>query len=142
MKFNIEKTIHMNRNKIFDIISNHHNFKILLPRVFLSIKIISFRAKTYVAEEHINIFNDEKIITSKYVINRPFSREISILGGDGKGSHITEKYTKICEGTKLNMNIDLKFNKLKIINYLLKNKFIKETSNIVNCFVYELEKRD
>jgi len=42
----------------------------------------------------------------------------------------------------LNMNIDLKFNKLKIINYLLKNKFIKETSNIVNCFVYELEKRD
>ena len=72
MEFNIEKIIHMKRNKIFDIISNHQNFKILLPRIFLSTKIMSFRAKTYVAEEHVNIFDDEKIITSKYVIDRPY----------------------------------------------------------------------
>ena len=56
--------------------------------------------------------------------------------------HIKEKYIEICEGTKLVMDVDLKFNKLKIINYLLKNKFINEISNIVDCFACELEKRN
>ncbi len=142
MEFYIEKIIHMNRNTIFDIIAHQQNFLTLLPDTFSSIKIKSLRAETYVAEEHIHIFNGEKIITSKYFINRPYSREMSILGGDGKGSRIVEKYTEINEGTKLTLNVNLKFHKLKITKYFLKNKFLKEISNIVNCFVYELEKRN
>ncbi|MCY3854071.1 MAG: polyketide cyclase [Thaumarchaeota archaeon] len=140
MKFCIEKFIQLDIDKIFSVISNQQNFKILLPETFSSIKLMSSRNKVCITEEHIRIFGNEKIITAKYIIDYPLSRKMFILGGDGKGSSIIEEYTKDKNRTKLILSINLKFNKFKFLKFFQKNKIYNEILYTVERLIKELEK--
>lgn len=141
MKFCIEKFIQLDIDKIFSVISNQQNFKILLPGTFSSIKLMSSRNKVYITEERIRIFGNEKVITAKYIIDYPLSRKMFVLGGDGKGSNIIEEYTKDKNRTKLILSINLKFNKFKFLKFFQKNKIYNEILYIVEHLIKELEKK-
>jgi coenzyme Q-binding protein COQ10 len=63
---------------------------------------------------------------AKHVVDEPNSHEIFIVGGDVKGTHITEKYEQTPDGTRIVVTVDFKpkgsmrlggiFGKIKVEN--------------------------
>lgn len=116
----------MDREKIFDIVTNFKSLQKILPHFFPSIRIISVRSNTILVEEHLKLAGKEFIVMAKHVVDEPNSHEIFIVGGDVKGTHITEKYEQTPDGTRIVVTVDFKpkgsmrlagiFGKIKVEN--------------------------
>ena len=108
-KFTVDKLVHTKRKIIFDILSNFENFQKILPQHFPSIRVRSTRGNISVVEEHMMLGNKELVIMAKHVIQEPSLHEIFVIGGDAKGSHIYQQFIEHSEGTKIVVDVDLKF---------------------------------
>ena len=134
-KIIFEKIIKADRKRVFEITSNFENFQKIIPQYYPSIRIVSVRGNTSVAEEHLRIAGRELVMMAKHVIDEPISHEIFIIGGDSKGTHITYHYEHIPNGTKLTVEVNWKLKgMLKLGSVFGKNDFTKEYSKIIDEF--------
>ena len=135
-KFSLEKTIKAKRETVFDIFSNYENYKKILPQHFPSILVKSTRETSSLVEEHLLFGDRELIIMAKHVLQKPVTHDIFVIGGDAKGSHISQQFIEVSEGTKIIVNVDLKFKgKLKISSLFWNNNFREEYDVILNDFI-------
>ena len=135
-KFSLEKIVKAKREIVFEIFSNYENYKKILPRHFPSIRTKSVREKTSVVEEHLLLGDREFVIMAKHVIQKPVTHDIFVIGGDAKGTHISQQFIEVSQGTKVLVDVDLKFKgKLKISSLFWNNDFEEEYGVILNDFV-------
>ncbi len=135
-KFSLEKTVNAKREFVFEILSNFENYQQLLPQHFPSVRVRSIRNNVSVVEEHLNLGDKELLIMAKHVSEKPVLHEIFVIGGDAKGSHITQQFIELEKGTKILVDVDLKFKgKLKITSLFGKNTFEQDYSKILDDFV-------
>ena len=135
-KFSLKKTVKAKREIVFEVFSNYENYKKILPQHFPSIRTKSIREKTSVVEEHMLLGDHEFVIMVKHVIQKPVTHDIFVIGGDAKGSHISQQFIELSPGTKVIVNVDLKFKgKLKISSLFWNDNFEEEYDVILNDFV-------
>ncbi len=106
MKF--KKFTNAAREKIFEIATNYELFQTNMPQFFPSIRIISVRPNSTLVEEHLNLAGKELIVMAKHVIDEPTIHETFFVGGDAKGTKITEEYEQTPEGTRIVITVDFK----------------------------------
>ncbi len=139
-KFSFEKTVKAKRETVFEVFSNYENYKKILPQHFPSIRVRSTREKTSVVEEHVLLGQRELVIMAKHVIEKPVTHDIFVIGGDAKGSHISQQFIEVLEGTKIIVTVDLKFKgTLKISLLFSNNNFEEEYGVILDDFVMVAE---
>ena len=94
-KFSLEKTIHANRDVVFQIFSNYENYEKLIPRHFPSIRVRSVRGDVSVVEERLMLGDTELLIMAKHVSKEPVLHEVFVIGGDAKGSQIRQEFIQL-----------------------------------------------
>ena len=135
-KFSLEKITDSDRKKAFEIFSNFENYQKLLPQHFPSIRIRSMRGNTSVVEEHMILGDLELVIMAKHVSEEPIFHEIFVIGGDAKGSHIKQEFIELEKGTKILVDIDLKFKgKMKLSSMFKGNDFQEDYEKILDDFI-------
>ena len=135
MQVHIEKIISAERHRVFDVVANFENLQNIMPRYFPSIRIRSVRENTAVVEEHLRLGNKEFIMMTKHITKYPEIHEIFVIGGDAKGTHITEKYEKVGDTTRLIVDADIKLGGfLKILSIFSRRKIKTEFNQIIDEF--------
>ncbi len=135
-KFSLEKTVKAKREIVFDVFSNYENYKKILPQHFPSIRVKSTRETSSLVEEHLLFGKRELVIMAKHVRQKPVTHDIFVVGGDAKGSHISQQFIEVSEGTKIIVTVDLKFKgKLRVSSLFWNNNFEEEYDMILNDFV-------
>ena len=135
-KFSLEKTINANRDAVFQIFSNYEDYEKLIPQHFPSIRVRSVRGDVSVVEERLVLGDTELLIMAKHVSKKPVLHEVFVIGGDAKGSKIRQEFIQLENGTKILVDVDLKFKgKMKISSMFRKNDFKRDYSKILDDFV-------
>ena len=130
-----EKIIKSDRKKVFELATNYENFQKILPQYYPSIRTISVRGNVSVVEEHLVIGGRELVMMVKHVIDEPILHELFVIGGDAKGTHITNRYEQLANGTKLILEVEWKIKGMMKITDLSGKKIADEYSKIVDKFV-------
>ncbi len=131
MKF--KKFTNVAREKIFEIATNYELFQNNMPQFFPSIRIISVRPNTILVEEHLNLAGKELIVMAKHVIDEPTIHETFFVGGDAKGTKITEEYEQTPEGTRIVITVDFKSKgAIRFSGLFGRGKFENEFSKIMD----------
>lgn len=134
-KIVIQRLIKAERQHVFDIVANYENFENLLPKYFPSIRVRSVRDNVAVVEEHLRLGNRELVMTTKHITKYPESHEVFVLGGDAKGSHISEIYEKTDQGTNLVVTANIHLDgMMKIAGFFGKSKIESEFSKVIDEF--------
>jgi len=68
-KVTFEKFTNATREKIFEIATNYDSFQKNLPQFFPSIRVVSVRPNTTLAEEHLKLAGKELLVMAKHVID-------------------------------------------------------------------------
>ena len=135
-KFSLEKIVQNNRNEVFKIFSNFENYQRIIPQHYPSVRIRSMRGDVSVVEEHLILGNLELLIMAKHVSQKPILHEVIVIGGDAKGSRIRQEFIELEKGTKILVDVDLKFKgKMKISSMFGKNNFKQDYDEILDDFV-------
>ena len=134
-KIHFEKIVKADRNRVFDIAANYEEFEKTLPQYFPSIRVRSQRDNVAVVEEHLRVAGKELVMMTKHVTTYPELHEVFVIGGDAKGSVITEKYETVPEGTKITVDADIKLKGvMKIAGLFGKKKILNSFSKIMDEF--------
>jgi len=134
-KISFEKIVKAKRDKVFSLVTDYESFEKILPQYFPSIRIRSTRDNVSVIEEHLRFDGKELIMMTKHVITPPELHEVFVIGGDGKGSYIFEKYEEIPEGTRITVEADLKLKGvMKIAGFFGRKKILNGFSKIMDEF--------
>lgn len=72
-------------------VCNPGSYQNLIPHHYPSVRIMSVRGDTSVAEEHIVLGGRELVLMAKHVATPPYRHETFVIGGDAKGSHIVHE---------------------------------------------------
>ena len=140
-KIIIQKIIKADRQHVFDIVANYENFQNILPKYFPSIRVRSVRENIAIVEEHLRLGQKELVMTTKHVTKYPELHEVFVLGGDAKGSRISETYEKVEQGTKITVIADIKLNGvMKVLGFFAKSKIQSEFSKVIDEFCIVAEK--
>jgi ribosome-associated toxin RatA of RatAB toxin-antitoxin module len=135
-KFSLEKIVNNNRNEVFEIFSNFENYQRIIPQHYPSVRIRSMRGDVSVVEEHLILGDLELLIMAKHVSQKPILHEVIVIGGDAKGSRIRQEFIELEKGTKILVDVDLKFKgKMKISTMFGKNNFKQDYDNVLDDFV-------
>ena len=135
-KFSLEKIVNNNRNEVFEIFSNFENYQRLIPQHYSSVRVRSMRGDVSVVEEHLILGDLELLIMAKHVSQKPILHEIIVIGGDAKGSKIKQEFIKLENGTKVLVDVDLKFKgKMRFTVMFGKNDFKQDYDKILDDFV-------
>ena len=134
-KIHFEKIVKADRNRVFDVAANYEEFEKTLPQYFPSIRVRSQRDNVAVVEEHLRVAGKELVMMTKHVTTYPELHEVFVIGGDAKGSVITEKYETVPEGTKIIVDADIKLKGvMKIAGLFGKKKILNSFSKIMDEF--------
>jgi len=121
------------REKIFEIATNYELFQTNMPQFFPSIRIISVRPNSTLVEEHLNLAGKELIVMAKHVIDEPTIHETFFVGGDAKGTKITEEYEQTTKGTRIVITVDFKSKgAMRFSGLFGRGKFENEFSKIMD----------
>ena len=135
-KFSLEKIVKNNRNEVFEIFSNFENYQRIIPQHYPSVRIRSMRGDVSVVEEHLILGDLELLIMAKHVSQKPILHEVIVIGGDAKGSRIRQEFIELEKGTKILVDVDLKFKgKMKISTMFGKNNFKQDYDKVLDDFV-------
>lgn len=130
-----EKIVNADRDKVFNIATDYESFQDLLPQYFPSIRIRSTRGNVSVIEEHILLAGKELVMMTKHVKKEPQFHDVYVIGGDAKGSHISEKYEKTSKGTRIVVKADIKLKGImKVAGFLGKSKIENNLISIMDEF--------
>ena len=131
-----EKFTKVSRKKIFDVVTNYDTYQKWMPQHFPSVRIISVRPHATLAEEHRIIAGTEFIVMAKHVVNDPLSHETFFVGGDAKGSHITERFDQTPTGTLITVTVDFKPKlSMKLSGLVGTPKYVKDFENIIEDLI-------
>ncbi|MBM3904065.1 MAG: polyketide cyclase [Thaumarchaeota archaeon] len=134
-KITIIKNIKAERQHTFDVIANYEKFQDIVPKYYPSIRVRSMRENIAIVEEHMKLGDKELIMTTKHITKYPESHDIFVLGGDIKGTHISEIYEKTEQGTKLTIIADIKLNGImKLASIFGKSKVVPEFNKVIDEF--------
>ncbi|MBC8516526.1 MAG: polyketide cyclase [Nitrosopumilus sp.] len=134
--FSLEKTVNSNRENVFEIFSNFQNYQRIIPQHYPSIRVRSMRGDVSVVEEHMILGDLELLIMAKHVSQKPFLHEMIVIGGDAKGSKIKQEFVELENGTKVLVDVDLKFKgKMRISVMFGKNNFKQNYDAVLDDFV-------
>lgn len=135
-RFSLEKTVNSNRENVFEIFSNFENYQRIIPQHYPSVRVRSVRGDISVVEEHLILGTMELLIMAKHVSQKPILHEMTVIGGDAKGSKIKQEFISLENGTKVLVDVDLKFKgKMKISVMFGKNNFKEDYDDVLNDFV-------
>ncbi|MFB5615793.1 MAG: SRPBCC family protein [Nitrosopumilus sp.] len=135
-KFSFEKTINANRDVVFEVFSNYENYEKLIPQHFPSIRVRSVRGDVSVVEERLMLGDLELLIMAKHISKKPVLHQVFVIGGDAKGSQIRQEFIELENGTKILVDVDLKFKgKMKISGMFRKNDFKRDYGKVLDDFV-------
>jgi coenzyme Q-binding protein COQ10 len=135
-KFSFEKTINANRDVVFEVFSNYENYEKLIPQHFPSIRVRSVRGDVSVVEERLMLGDLELLIMAKHISKKPVLHQVFVIGGDAKGSQMRQEFIELENGTKILVDVDLKFKgKMKISNMFRKNDFKSDYGKVLDDFV-------
>lgn len=94
------------------------------------------RGDVSVVEEHLILGDLELLIMAKHVSQKPILHEVIVIGGDAKGSRIRQEFIELEKGTKILVDVDLKFKgKMKISAMFGKNNFKQDYDKVLDDFV-------
>ena len=135
-KFSLEKIVNGNREDVFEIFSNFENYQRIIPQHYPSVRVRSMRGDVSVVEEHLILGTMELLIMAKHVSQKPILHEMTVIGGDAKGSKIKQEFIELENGTKVLVDADLKFKgKMKISVMFGKNNFKQDYDDVLDDFV-------
>lgn len=135
-KFSLEKIVNSNRDDVFEIFSNFENYQRIIPQHYPSVRIRSIRGDVSVVEEHLILGDMELLIMAKHIFQKPILHEMVVIGGDAKGSKIKQEFVELENGTKVLVDVDLKFKgKMKLSVMFGKNNFKQDYDEILDDFV-------
>ena len=135
-RFSLEKIVDSNRDDVFEIFSNFENYQRIIPQHFPSVRIRSMRGNVSVVEEHLILGELELLIMAKHVSQKPFLHEIFVIGGDAKGTRIKQEFIELEKGTKILVDVDLKFKgRMKISAMFGKNNFKEDYDKMLDNFI-------
>jgi len=135
-KFSLEKIVNSNRDNVFEIFSNFENYQRIIPQHYPSVRVRSMRGDVSVVEEHLILGGMELLIMAKHVSQKPISHEMIVIGGDAKGSKIKQEFIELENGTKILVDVDLKFKgKMRISVMFGKNNFKQDYDDVLDDFV-------
>ena len=137
LKISFEREINANLEKSFEIISNFENFQKLFPDFYPSILIKSVRDESSLVAEHLKLHDSEFIIMAKHFTTKPHSHEMRVVGGDLKGSSITEIFSFDNGKTSLKVNVELD---VKSSRFSKKNPYEESLNNLYDAMIKEIEK--
>ena len=131
-----EKFSKTNSKKIFELATDFENLQKVLPEFFPSLRVISARPNSSLVESHLNLGGKELVVMAKHVIEKPILHEIFFVGGDAKGTQITEKYEQTPKGTKITLSVDFKHRgSLRFSSLFGKQVFGRDFSRIMDRII-------
>ena len=130
-----ERIISADRDSVFEVFSNYENYEEMIPQHYPSIRIRSVRDNVAIVEEHLNFGPDEFVIMAKHISNKPAWHKVHVIGGDIKGSCFKQRFVEIPEGTKVVVDVEIKFGKLKIKRLFGSGKHARHYEEILDDLV-------
>ena len=137
LKISFKREINSDLEKAFDIISNFENFQKLFPDFYPSILIKSVRDESSLVAEHLKLHDTEFIMMAKHFISKPHSHEMRVVGGDLKGSSITEIFSS--DGGKIILKVNAELN-VKSSRFSKTNPYDESLKNLYDAMIKEIEK--
>ena len=137
LKISFQREINADIEKSFEIISNFENFQKLFPDFYPSILIKSVRDESSLVAEHLKLHDTEFIMMAKHFISKPHSHEMRVVGGDLKGSSITEIFSS--DGGKIILKVNAELN-VKSSRFSKTNPYDESLKNLYDAMIKEIEK--
>ena len=132
----LEKTVKVDREKVFDIFSNYELFAKIIPEYYSSILQRSLRGNVAIVAEHLKLLDEEFVIMTKHIITPYDSHESIVVGGDVKGSYIKENFTSKENGTLLQVEAEIKLKSCKkLMNYFKGKNFDRALDDMINKLI-------
>lgn len=123
------RNTNLDRDFIFKLSTDIENFSKLLPKYFKSLTILESKNSEFLVEEKITFMGRSIVVKTKHVVRKPNFHSIQILNGLLKNSYFSELYEPSVSGTRITIDVKLKFNGilkfLFLFSFLIKNQINK-----------------
>lgn len=97
-RFSLTTVANAGLGSTYEAVCNPGSYQSLVPHRYPSVRIMSVRGDTSVAEEHVVLAGRELVIMAKHVATPPYRHETFVIGGDAKGSHIVHELAAAAAG--------------------------------------------
>ena len=106
---------------VFGCATRYEELVKILPEYYVSVTVKSTRGAVSVVEEHLQLGSRRISMMTKHVAEFPV-HDMFVIGGDIKGSSITEKYFEHGDKTRIAVNTDIKISAVKKLSeYITKD---------------------
>lgn len=139
LKINLVRNSRLDRDFIFKLSTDVENFSKLLPKYFQSLKITGSNNSELFVDEKISFLGRTLTVKTKHLIKKPDLHSIHILSGPLRGSSFMELYESKSFGTKIIIDVNLKFNGFGRILYFLSFFIDKQINKVMDEFVLACE---
>jgi ribosome-associated toxin RatA of RatAB toxin-antitoxin module len=129
----------LDRDFIFKLSTDVENFSKILPKYFQSLKITASNNSELPVDEKISFLGKTLTVKTKHLIKKPDLHSIHILTGPLRGSSFVERYASKSFGTKIIIDVNLKFNGLGNFFYFLSFFIHKQINKVMDEFVLACE---
>ena len=134
-KFSFTKIVDVERDKIFNVITDFENLAKIFPKYFKSLKIISKSGNITKLEEELEFLGKKLNVTVDHIVEEPDKHTVIMLDGPGKNTKFEEMFEKMPEGTKITIDVDLVLNgKFKVMGFFAKKQIKNKMSQALDEF--------
>ncbi len=134
-KFSFTKIVNVDRDKIFNVITDFENLAKIFPKYFKSLKIISKSGNITKLEEELEFLGKKLNVTVDHIVEEPDKHTVIMLDGPGKNTKFEEMFEKMPEGTKITIDVDLVLNgKFKVMGFFAKKQIKNKMSQALDEF--------
>jgi carbon monoxide dehydrogenase subunit G len=134
-KFSFTKIVNVDRDKIFNVITDFENLAKIFPKYFKSLKIISKSGNITKLEEELEFLGKKLNVTVDHIVEEPDKHTVIMLDGPGKNTKFEEIFEKMPEGTKITVDVDLVLNgKFKVMGFFAKKQIKNKMSQALDEF--------
>ena len=134
-KFSFTKIVDVDRDKIFNVITDFENLAKIFPKYFKSLKIISKSGNITKLEEELEFLGKKLNVTVDHIVEEPDKHTVIMLDGPGKNTKFEEMFEKMPEGTKITVDVDLVLNgKFKVMGFFAKKQIKNKMSQALDEF--------
>jgi len=135
-EFETSVLIDVEKERIFDVITNVKNYPVILPKNIVDINILNKTNNVIIAEEELSEAGIKTKLIAKHTII-PYSKHtIEILEGDAKGTVITQSFESVNSQTKLTTNVNLNLKGVvSVVAFLPESSLIHAVNTVISHFV-------
>lgn len=102
------RTVAAGPGTVFAAATDYEALPSALPRRFASVRVRSRRGDVSVVEQRVRLQGRNLVMMTKHVIDPPRRHEVFVIGGDARGSRITESYDEVAGGTLVTVDADIR----------------------------------